>query len=1372
MAKVTKKTAPARTRRSASVAVAPKPDTPLEKTAHAPPTGARDIPVVGVGVGAGGLTGLAAFFAAMPARTGIAFVVLQDSAAGDADLTPAALAEHTGLNVAMAREKSPLEPDHILLVPAGVGAGIRDGALRLTVPLAPSDLAAPIDGFFRSLARTHAQRAVAVLLSGAGSSGSVGLGALKEHGAMILVQDPDEAAHPQMPRHALATGLFDHVLDAAAMPAVIADYIAHPYIDARPDAPCPADAVAPVLPDILRALEICTTVNFGLYKQSMILRRVARRMALRQLEDPRAYLELLRSTPAEAKQLFRDLLISVTGFFRNPKVFRYLEESVIPDLVANCPEGQTLRFWVPGCATGEEAYSLAMLVIEACNRQGKEVDLQIFATDVDEAALGLARKGVYPAAIRADVSPERLERFFTRDRDHYVAGPELREGVVFAPQNILGDAPYSKIDLVSCRNLLIYIDFPTHDRVLRMLHYALNENGVLVLGPSETASHHADLFAPASVPHHVYRRIGGVAQPEVALARLGAPPDAAPHGGRLHKGQLAELSQTFLLERYAPAAVLINPQREVLFVQGPADRYVQVPQGEASRDLLAMARVGLRKALGDAVRSALSQKSDAFALGSVLQDGENLPVSIAVHPLGEEGALKLLVTFEERSDAPAVTVAPDGLKDTMAPGGLSADLGSDPFAPAMVRDAGFQAAAQALESSREEVQSLNEELVTLNAELQHKIDDERRLTDDLDSLKSAEQANRRAQLIAESIIHTVREPLLVLDGGLRIVKSSNSFNTIFGTQAGEIEGALLFEIQNGQWKDEALCNLLERVLPKQETVENFALSLRGADGTRRDMVLNARRIDRPGDGGEQILLAAEDVTEENRALRSLAEREARLMALLNTAPEAVILADARGRIESFSPAAEAIFGYSVDEVFGRNVKILMPEAERGKHDGYMKQYLRTGKKKIIGVGREVEAVRKDGTRVPVHLTLAEFRANGQRYFTGFLRDLTDEMHRRDAFQHAQKMEAVGQMTGGLAHDFNNLLTIIIGNLELLEMRVKDAGNLKLLSEVLGAAKMGADLTNQLLEFSRKQSVEGSEVDLNALICAMEPLLERTIDETIEIDLDLAEDLCPVVSDPSLVESAVLNLVLNARDAMPDGGHLSIETRNITLGKAFASTQTDLTPGPYVALRVRDTGTGMPADVIEHAFEPFYTTKGPGQGSGLGLSMVYGFAKQSRGHARIVSAPGDGTTVTLYLPVVPEEGVAEPAATPDRCPMGQGERVLVVDDDAAVRRLTVTRLGELGYRPVESEGGAQAIAMLRDDAAFDLVLSDVVMPGPLTGFDVAQQARAISPDLKILLVTGFEKGARRNPDSGGEAFRILRKPYGLNELAVTLRELLD
>jgi len=382
------------------------------------------------------------------------------------------------------------------------------------------------------------------------------------------------------------------------------------------------------------------------------------------------------------------------------------------------------------------------------------------------------------------------------------------------------------------------------------------------------------------------------------------------------------------------------------------------------------------------------------------------------------------------------------------------------------------------------------------------------------------------------------------------------------------------------------------------------------------------------------------------------------------------------------------------------------------------------------------------------------------------------MKRRDALHRAQKMEAVGQLTGGLAHDFNNLLTVIIGNLELLEMRLGDFPKPELLDEALEAANLGAKLTTQLLAFSRKQTLEPTSVPLNDLVASVKPLLVRTLGENIAIETDLADDLNLTLTDPGQIENAILNLAINARDAMPEGGTLTIATRNVLLDTDYTTMQVDVEPGPYVALSVTDTGIGMSADVIARAFEPFFTTKGVGAGSGLGLSMVYGFAKQSGGHVAIYSEEGLGTTVTLYLPPVTVNKPEVIAPAQSTIPVSRNETILVVEDDPRVRRLTVTRLEDLGYLTLAAENGPAALEILRGNDQIDLVLSDVVMPGGMTGFEVAEQALKINPSLKILMATGYASGGEAAVRAARTRHPMLHKPYTLRDLAKALRDLLD
>jgi PAS domain S-box-containing protein len=466
-----------------------------------------------------------------------------------------------------------------------------------------------------------------------------------------------------------------------------------------------------------------------------------------------------------------------------------------------------------------------------------------------------------------------------------------------------------------------------------------------------------------------------------------------------------------------------------------------------------------------------------------------------------------------------------------------------------------------------------------------------------------------------------------------------------------------------------------------------------------------------------------------------------------------------------------VFGYTAVEVIGKNVKMLMPQPYRDGHDGYLAHYRSTGEKKIIGIGREVEAQRADGSIFPISLAVNEMMVEGRRMFTGIVHDLT-ESHRREALlRQSQKMEAIGQLTGGIAHDFNNLLTIILGNLELLSPRLdSDARTGKLVDAAAGAAQRGAQLTNQLLSFARQQALDPKVININALVAEMTDMLKRTLGETIELDAVLAEDLGNTLVDPSQLHNALLNLAINARDAMQgSAGRLTIETSNVDLDDDAAQLRADAQPGHYVRVSVRDTGTGMSPELQARVFEPFFTTKEQGKGTGLGLSMVHGFAKQSGGHVEIYSELGYGTAISLYLP---DSNAADNERHQDEAAShitgAQNESVLVVEDDPNVREIAVARLEHLGYQIVEARTGQEALDILEQGASVDVVLTDMVMPGGITGIELADRVRSDYPDIKVILSSGYAPDGTLPRD--GTPW--LRKPYTLGDLAKTLRELLE
>src|SRR5262245_17314420 len=456
----------------------------------------------------------------------------------------------------------------------------------------------------------------------------------------------------------------------------------------------------------------------------------------------------------------------------------------------------------------------------------------------------------------------------------------------------------------------------------------------------------------------------------------------------------------------------------------------------------------------------------------------------------------------------------------------------------------------------------------------------------------------------------------------------------------------------------------------------------------------------------------------------------------------------------------------------------MPEPYRTEHDGYIANYLGTGVKRIIGIGREVSGRRKDGTTFPLHLSVSEFEADGQRYFTGMIHDISDRRHVEEALReserqlaHSQKMEAVGQLTGGIAHDFNNLLLVITGNLELLEPHLADDEARTLLKEAQDAAGLGSKLTDQLLTFARRRHMDAHVIQLNDLVVGVTDMLRRTLGEHITLSTSLARDVWATRADPGQFQSAIVNRAVNARDAMPQGGKLVVETRNLVFDQEHAEFH-ELKAGEYVQLSISDTGTGMPPEVRDRVFEPFFTTKEKGRGTGLGLAMVYGFVKQSGGHVTIYSEVGHGTTINLYFPRA--DGGATPQVADPRKAVTDArarETVLVVEDDARVRQLTVKRLKRIGCQVLEAPDGPSARDVLRRGTHVDLLFTDLVMPGGLSGREVAIRAREMKPGIKVLLTSGYAEELVQGDALQRQHLKVLRKPYQQAELAAALRDVL-
>ncbi len=725
---------------------------------QAPPSAHDNFLVVGLGASAGGLEAARKLLAALPAKTGFAFVLIQHLDPTHQSMMAELLARDTAMEVVQAADGMPLEPNRVHVIPPHAYLALDDGVLRISAPPARAGGRMPIDFFLSSLARNYGERAVAIILSGTGTDGSVGVKAVSENGGLVIAQEPDEASYAGMPRSAIATGAVNLVLPVAGIPRALINYAQHPYVIARPRAVPPVEQ-SEALDALITLLRMRTAHDFAHYKTATLLRRTQRRMAAAGIKDIEDYVKLLREDDRELELLAKDLLIHVTSFFRDPTAFAALAKTVIPGLVRQHKEDDPIRVWVPACSTGEEAYSIAMIFMEEFAAAKRSMKLQVFASDVSGDVVNYGRNGLYPNSIKAEVSEDRLARFFTREHDGYRVSRRLRDSIVFAVHDLLSDPPFSQLDLVSCRNLLIYLLPNEQEKVLTLLHVALREGGYLFLGASETIGRLTDHFEPVADTLRAFRRIGPVRPRAMTVAplivdrsralwpRLVAPAEARQTG-------LGDLVKARLLEAYAPAAVLVNNRYQGLYFSGPIDRYLRVAPGEPSRDLPAMLRNGLRSMFRAAVRQASENHEVATVRGGqVKRNGDTVTVSVSARPMQHQGEELVLVTFadepERRESSTTATPAEASraeqverelettrreleltIRDLQASNQELTSLNEE----AISMNEEFQSTNEELESSREELQSMNEELTTVNSELQESLDRERKGGDDLKNI--------------------------------------------------------------------------------------------------------------------------------------------------------------------------------------------------------------------------------------------------------------------------------------------------------------------------------------------------------------------------------------------------------------------------------------------------------------------------------------------------------------------------------------------------------------------------------------------------------------------------------------------------------------
>lgn len=709
-------------------------------------------PIVGVGCSAGGLEALEKFFAHVPATCGLGFVVVQHLDPTQLSALPELIQRTTKMSVKTAGDRMAVKPNCVYVIPPNKDLTMLHRSLHLLDPVAPRGQRLPIDLFLRSLAEDQHENAVGVILSGMGSDGVLGLRAIKERGGLVLAQDPASAKADSMPKTAIASGVVDIVAPAEELPARILTYLYHIPLKTSVE-PKPESESHSALEKIVILLRDRNSTDFSLYKPNTLYRRIERRIALHQLDKIADYVRYLRENPQELDLLFKELLIGVTNFFRDSAVWETLRSGTLPALLGQHPEGRALRAWVPACSSGEEAYSLAIVFKEAIEAvmPNKRISLQIYATDIDPDAIDKARKGVYPKNISADVSPERLEKYFVADESGgYRISKEIREMVIFAPHNIISDPPFIKLDILTCRNLLIYFGAELQKKLLPLFHYALNRDGILLLGSAESVGNLSQLFAPIGSSARLYRRVGApLRQVEVEYPSGDAASTAA--GEKISPANPAKslelLTDQLIQQTFAPAAVLVNSDGDILYISGRIGKYLEPAAGKVNINLYAMARPGLREALIGTIHKALRQNQPIQLNGLKLgANGSTQYINVTVQGIEKPDLLRgrVLVVFSDIAP-PLVAAKTRQIKASKASVETAQAQELQEFREALqVTHEEMQTSVEELKStneelqstneelqstneelttSKEEMQSMNEELQTVNAELQSKVED-------------------------------------------------------------------------------------------------------------------------------------------------------------------------------------------------------------------------------------------------------------------------------------------------------------------------------------------------------------------------------------------------------------------------------------------------------------------------------------------------------------------------------------------------------------------------------------------------------------------------------------------------------------------------
>lgn len=899
----------------------------------------QGFPIVGIGASAGGLAAFEAFFSAMPADndSGMAFILVQHLAPDHKSLLSELIQRYTRMQVIEVEDGMKVEPNHAYIIPPNRDMAFLNGALQLLEPAAPRGQRLPIDFFFRSLAVDQHERAIGIILSGTGSDGSLGVRSIKAEGGMVMSQNPESTEYDGMPRNAIATGLVDYVLPPAEMPAQLIAFVAHAFGKLSR---LPALTAAPsedALKKLFVLLRAHTGHDFSLYKPTTITRRVARRMAVNQIDDLNEYVRYLQHTPAELDLVFNDLLIGVTSFFRDKDAFAALEAKVIPSLFEGKTPGTAIRVWTAGCSTGEEAYSIAILLQERMEALKQHFKLQVFATDIDKKSVDHARSGLYSDSIIADVTSERLSRFFVQDPSgSYRVHKRIRDILVFSEQDLIKDPPFSKLDLISCRNLMIYMGAELQKKLIPLFHYALKPHGMLFLGTSETIGEYLDLFSTVDRQCKLYQRKEGSLESDRTLLIKYMPPlveipTVAKPAGRStvsKKISLRELTEQGILKHCASTGALVNERGDFLYLHGHAGRYLEPTPGEQGlNNILKMAREGLKRDLTIALHKAATHKETVVHQGlQVKTNGDFSSVDLTIHPVAvapesAEGSNFFLVILEDTP--PAMLPVHSEHFDKAAPNDQAR----------LENSAQIEELKRELRAKEEYLQSANEELETSNEELKSTNEEMQSVNEELQSTNEELETSKEELQSVNEELSTVNVELQTKLSDLALVNNDMN-NLLAGTGVGTIFVDHQLRIRRFTPAVTQVINLIQSDVGRP--VAHIASNLVGYNSLVEDLqtvldTLAPREVEVRTKTGEWFLLRIRpyrtlenvieggvisffDITEMKQIESALRETEAKCRVLFETMPQGVVFLNQEGQIVDANSAAERILGLSFDQM--------------------------------------------------------------------------------------------------------------------------------------------------------------------------------------------------------------------------------------------------------------------------------------------------------------------------------------------------------------------------------------------------------------------------------------------------------------------------